>query len=214
MDKRGVRLILVRHGVTPWNEADRFQGRVDIGLSPEGEEQALLLAKRLASEELHAIYTSDLKRAWETAARIALGRDIPIIPEPRFRELDFGAWEGLTYSEVQARHPEALKRWEEDPWSEAPHGGESLRQLTERVGGAMKAIVQKHPGQMVLVVAHGGSFQVLLCLALNLHPKARWQFLLYPASVSELSLDERGAVLSLLNDTSHLGSLDIRSGRG
>lgn len=199
-----VRLILVRHGVTPWNKADRFQGRVDIGLSPEGEEQALLLAKRLASEELHAIYASDLKRAWETAVRIGSGRGIPIIPEPGLRELHFGDWEGLTYSEVQAQYPEMLKRWEEDPWSETPHGGESLRQLTERVGGVLQEIVHKHSGQTVLVVAHGGSLQVLLCLALDLIPKVRWRFLLHPASVSELSLDERGGVLSLLNDTSHL----------
>lgn len=209
-----VRLILVRHGLTAWNKDDRFQGMRDIGLSPEGEEQARLLAKRLSREELHAIYSSDLKRAWETATRIESGRGIPIIPEPRLRELDFGGWEGLTYSEVQARHPKALRRWEEDPWSEAPHGGESLRQLTERVGGILQEIVQEPSGQTVLVVAHGGSLQVLLCLTLNLHPKARWQFLLHPASVSELSLDKKGAVLSLLNDTSHLGSLDIRPRRG
>ncbi|MFN3476243.1 MAG: alpha-ribazole phosphatase [Candidatus Methylomirabilales bacterium] len=199
-----VRLILVRHGVTAWNKGDRFQGTRDISLSPEGKEQAHLLAERLAQEELHAIYSSDLKRAWETAARIASGRGIPITPEPRLRELDFGAWEGLTYREVEGQYPEALRRWQENGWDEAPHGGESLRQLIERVDKALREIFHKYPGQTVLIVAHGGSLQVLLCLTLNLIPKARWQFRLSPASVSELYLDERGAILTLFNDTCHL----------
>lgn len=203
MDGRGIRLILVRHGETPWTREGRFQGAEDTGLTPEGVAQAERLAKRLAREAIDAAYASDLKRAVETARRIMAGQGSVRI-DPRFRELDFGAWEGLTYSEVQARYPLALARWEADPMTRAPHGGESLGELFKRLQGALDEIKERHWGQTVLIVAHGGSLQVLLCLAFGLTPQARWQFNVSPASLSELFLYEDRAVLTLFNDTCHL----------
>lgn len=203
MDGKGIRLLLVRHGETLWTREQRFQGAEDSDLTPQGVIQAERLSGRLACETIDAAYSSDRRRALETAYRIMAGLGGVQI-EPRFRELDFGAWEGLTYGEIQARHPLALARWEADPMTAAPHGGESLGELAKRLQGALDQLKEKHWGQTVLIVAHGGSLQVLLCLAFGLTPQARWQFTVSPASLSELFLDKDGTVLTLLNDTCHL----------
>lgn len=85
------------------------------------------------------------------------------------------------------------------------HGGESLGEFVKRLQGALAEIKERHQGQTVLIVAHGGSLQGLLCLALGLPPQARWQFNVSPpASLSELFLYEDRAVLTLLNETCHL----------
>jgi len=199
-----VRVILVRHGETEWNRDLRYQGKTDIELSPRGEEQARLLAERLAHQKIHAIYSSDLKRAWATAAAIAACHGLDVVAEPRLREMGFGVWEGLTHSEIQGRFPEEMVRWEADPLSETPPGGESMGQVVERVIETLRDIVRRHPGEVVLIVAHGVSLRALLCKALGINPRAWRQFRLDPASISELLFHDEGAVLTLLNDTCHL----------
>lgn len=202
-----VRLILVRHGATAWNAEERYQGQADVPLGEIGRRQAVALGRRLARKEIDAIYASDLQRAWETATVIAARHDLPVCSEPRLREIDFGAWEGLTYGEIRQRTPQALAAWEADPQSVTPPGGESLGQVAARVQAVLDDVARTHRGQTVLLVAHGGSLQVLLCLALGLVPQARWQFRLSAASLSELCLYEDGAVLTRLNDSCHLAAV-------
>ena len=199
-----IRLLLVRHGTTAWNQEGRYQGQSDLPLDETGLRQALTLKNRLARQEIGAIYASDLIRAWQTASAIAEPHSLAVRPEPRLREIDFGVWDGSTYAEIARRFPQALAAWEADPLNTAPHGGESLGQVTARVRAALDDIRHLHPDQTVVIVAHGGSLHVLLCLTLGLKPNARWQFRVSPASLSELHLDERGAVLTRLSDSSHL----------
>lgn len=199
-----VRVILLRHGETEWNRDLRYQGKTDIELSPQGKEQAGLLAERLAHQKVHAIYSSDLKRAWATAAAISAYHGLEVVAEPRLREMDFGVWEGLTHAEIQGRFPEEMVRWEDNPLVEAPPGGESFGQVVARGKEALNEIIRRHQGATVLIVAHSGSLQALLCAALGINPPARGRFRLDPASISELLLHDEGAVLTLLNDTSHL----------
>jgi len=124
--------------------------------------------------------------------------------DARLRELHFGAWEGLTYDEVQRGYADTLTAWEADPVRTAPPGGETLAQLGERVGAVLAELSdQPSSERTVLLVAHRGSLRVLLCLALGRPLEARWQFRLEPASLSELSLDP-GLSLTYLNDTHHL----------
>jgi alpha-ribazole phosphatase len=200
----GIRLILARHGATAWNAQDRYQGQADVPLDKTGRRQAVALGRRLAREGIDAIYASDLLRAWDTATAIAAHHDLPLRAEPRLREIDFGNWEGLTYGEISRRAPQALAAWEADPLNVPPPGGENLGQLTGRVQAALDDIARAHQDQTVLLVAHGGTLQVLLCLAIGLAPRARWQFRLDAASLSELFLYADGAVLTRLNDSSHL----------
>ena len=98
-------LFIVRHGQTVWNKEDRIQGHTDIALSERGVQQARLLRERLAAARLDAAYTSDLRRASETAEIILEGRDVPIYPTPRLREYRKGAHEGLTFEEIRSRFP-------------------------------------------------------------------------------------------------------------
>lgn len=198
------RLALVRHGETAWNAQARYQGRADLPLSDAGQRQAVMLARRLAREEIHAVYASDLQRAWETAVTIAAPHGLPVRAETRLREMDFGDWEGLTYEEVQERYPQALAAWEADPLNVAPPGGETLVQVVARVQSLLDDIVRVHPDQTVLLVGHGGPLRVLLCVAMGLDPRVHWQFRLGIASLSELCLYDGGAMLTGLNDTHHL----------
>ena len=199
-----VRVILVRHGETLWNEEERYQGASDLPLSGRGELQARRLAARLASESIGLIYSSDSNRALQTAAEIAAHHGRQVCADPRLREMDFGVWEGLTYSEIGERYPQALARWEGDPFATAPPGGESLAQLATRVGDVLDDIRKPGEAETVLVVSHGGPLRVVLCLALGLAPADHWRFRLDPGSVSELYLYPEGAILALLNDRHHL----------
>jgi alpha-ribazole phosphatase len=200
-----MRLLLARHASTEWNGEGRFQGHQDIPLGATGRSQALCLAGRLTAERLDRIYTSDLRRASATARGVGNACGVPLTTDARLRELHFGAWEGLTYSELQERHADALTAWEADPLRMAPPGGETLAQLAERIGvflaGISRATERDHN---VLVVGHKGSLQVLLCLALGLSPSHRWKFCLEPASLSELHVFSEQALLVRLNDVHHL----------
>ena len=201
-----VRMILARHGETAWNAAFRYQGQTNMPLIDAGRWQASALARRLAQEELHAIYASDLQRAWETAQVIAASRShsLTVRAEPRLREMDFGDWEGLTYAEILERDSQNLTAWETDPVHNPPTGGETVAQVTARVQSAIGDISRAHQDQTVLLVAHGGPLRVLLCLALGLDPQAQWQFRLDIAALSELEFHEAGAIVNYLNDTKHL----------
>ncbi len=136
-------LLLVRHGETDWNAAGRLQGHTDRPLSDYGREQARRLADELASEELDAIYASDLARARETAEIVGSRLDLPVVLDPDLREKDWGTWEGLTSTE---RFGVALV-------------GESTEQHQRRMLGALGRIAASHPDGRVLVVTHGGSMR-------------------------------------------------------
>jgi alpha-ribazole phosphatase len=207
-----MRLLLVPHALTDWNEGGRYQGHSDTALSSLGRMHANLLATRLVLERIDAVYVSDLRRAKETAQTLFAKRPLRSHSDPRLRELHFGAWEGLTYEEVQRDHSCALQAWEEDPLRYAPPGGETLTHLSERVGNFLKELsCLPDQDSSILVFAHRGSLRVLICLALGLPTEARWQFHLEPASLSELSWMETRpnrkrstAILNFLNDTNHL----------
>lgn len=199
-----IRLLFVRHGETDWNRAQRFQGQSDIPLNATGRAQAQEIGRRLAKEEIDAIYASDLSRAWDTASVIANLHGIEPTPEPALREGSFGQWEGLTYNEIQQRDPEAVQAWHEDLSTFTPPGGETIQQLSERAVAAYQQIESKHQDQTVLLVAHGGSLQMLICSLLGLSAKSFWQFNLDHCSLSKIMVYEAGAIINYLNDTNHL----------
>ncbi len=148
-------LLLVRHGETDWNRERRFQGHADPSLNETGRAQARALADDLAGEAIDAVYTSDLARARETAEIVAARLDAEVVPLRELREIDVGEWQGLTWPEIEERHPEGAERWHRDG-----HGwesGETYDALGERIVAALRSIAARHPGQRVLVVGHGGT---------------------------------------------------------
>ena len=201
---RPMRLILVRHGETDWNAARRFQGQADIPLNRTGQRQAAAVARVLRCDAVHAIIVSDMRRAQETARVIAAPLQLTVDPDPRWREMGFGDWEGLTYDVLQHRHPKMLAAWHDDPLQVAPPNGETLTQVADRVRDAWHDLRATYADQTVVLVGHGGPLRVLLCLALGLPPEAHWQFAIDPASLSELSVYGQGATLMRLNDTAHM----------
>ena len=136
-------LLLVRHGETDWNAEGRLQGHTDRPLNDFGRRQAKELADRLAGEGADAIYTSDLARAKETAEIVGERLGLTVVVDPDLREKDWGTWEGLTGDERV--HVELE--------------GESTEAHRDRVMGAVRRIVARHPGQRVVVVTHGGSLR-------------------------------------------------------
>lgn len=197
-------LLLVRHAETEHNAQARCQGQSDPPLSAEGLGQAAALATRLAGCEIHAIYSSDLRRASETAAAIAAAHGLAVHTDPRLREMAFGAWEGLTWAEIGERYPQEWAAWQADPLNVAPPGGETLTQVAARVRSVFEVIAERHSDRCVAVVSHGGPLRVWLSLALGLPPQAHWRFRLDPASLSELDVCDGEAFVARLNDTAHL----------
>jgi alpha-ribazole phosphatase len=191
------RLLLVRHGETDWNREGRYQGQTDTPLNEAGRAQAAQLAARLAGEALDVIYSSDLKRACETAQVIAAPHGLDVQPTPQLREVAFGVLEGLTYDEAKTQYPQALDAWHADP-DRPPPGGEALSRVAARVQDFLDRLAA---GQPALVVGHGGPLRVLLCLVMGLPAARHWQFRLDTASLTAVSLYDAGAILSLLNDT-------------
>jgi len=201
-----IRLLLARHGVTMANQEDRFIGSTDPPLSAEGLRQAEALGARLVSEGLAAIYSSPQLRARQTADAVARACRLAVRIEVDLREIDFGCWEGLTWAEIMARYPEQMRAWQADAAAEpSPHGGESLAQTARRARTVYEKIVcRRNEGETVLVVAHGGVLQALLCEALGPPLRARWSYLLKAAALSELQIVKGQPVLVLLNESSFL----------
>ncbi len=171
------RVILVRHGETNWNLAGRFQGHADPGLNANGELQAVAVAALLAGEEGAAIFTSDLARAVETGRHIGAVHGIPLQMEPLLREINFGAWEGLTFREIQAQYPEVLQEWLKDPFSLRAPGGETAGELGQRVIMAWNRILHEaNTGQTVVIVAHAGPLRMLLCHLTGIYLSRQWEF--------------------------------------
>lgn len=197
-----IRLILVRHGQTQWTAEQRYQGQSDIPLDDVGLRQADALGRYFAHRRVDAIYSSDLRRAWQTAEPIARAVGIAIQSDPRLREGAFGIWEGLTYGEIQQRWPQQFAAWRSDPLRSTPHGGETLQQVIDRVASVLADLHHNHHNQTIMLVSHGGTLRALFCYALNLPTHAFWLITLNAASISELHLfNDNVAVLSLLNDT-------------
>jgi 2,3-bisphosphoglycerate-dependent phosphoglycerate mutase len=200
------RLIVVRHGETHWNRAARIQGHGDSPLTPEGEAQARAIAERLAQERFDRLVASDLGRAWRTAQAIAARTGHEIFPDPRFRERNYGIAEGLTYDEIDARYPEVFARVRAtDPEYVVP-GGESRRQLFERVCAAFDSLAREHSGRRVAVVCHGG---VLGCLYRHVHGIALAAPHAIPipnAAYNALSYDGERWQVEAWGDTAHLGA--------
>jgi broad specificity phosphatase PhoE len=199
-----LRLLLVRHGVTDWNEARRYQGQTDTPLNDEGRRQAHLLAHALAGETVSKLYASDLKRAAETAAILAETLGVHVESTKALREMRFGVLEGRTWAEAQASDPEMLAAWLADR-DTPPPGGETQTAFIARIANFLDNIRREHDGETVLLAAHGGPLTEIIRQALGLPPEKRWGVRLDNTSLSELHLYDDTAILVRLNSTCHLG---------
>jgi broad specificity phosphatase PhoE len=147
-------LLVARHGETDWNLERRWQGHAESDLSAKGRAQAQALGEQLRERGLAAIYSSDLRRARDTAGIVGSELGLPVRVEQALREVDVGEWSGLTTDEIEARYPEGVARrrsggtgWEQ---------GESVDAMSARIAAALIELAVAHDGETVLVVTHGG----------------------------------------------------------
>ena len=205
---------LVRHGETEWNRTRRIQGQSDIPLNERGRAQAGRLGGRLAGTAFSAVYASDLARTMETAWLVCGESGVPITGVPALREFAYGEWEGLTFAEAEALDPAGFaERMMRQSAAHAPPGGESSREVIERVRGFHDRVRAVHgSGEQVLVVGHGGSLLALLICLLDLPVESHSRFRLDTASLSVVRTFGDSGVLELWNDTSHLTALATGEG--
>ncbi|MFC9638447.1 bifunctional RNase H/acid phosphatase [Streptomyces mirabilis] len=200
--------VLLRHGETPLTPQKRFSGSggTDPSLSDVGREQAERVAAALAARgTVQALVASPLTRTRQTAAAVAarLGLDVAI--EDGLRETDFGAWEGLTFAEVQERYPEDLKTWLASPKAEPTGGGESFAATARRIATTRDKLIASYAGRTVLLVSHVTPIKSLVRLAIGAPPESLYRMELSAASLSAVAYYADGnASLRLFNDTSHL----------
>lgn len=202
-------IIIIRHGETEWNKTGRFQGHSDVPLSAEGRAQAEALGRNLAVDHVDAIYASDLTRAMETAAPLAARFGLPVISDPQLRELNFGAWEGRNFNDVNAENPNAMKNFYTDPEQADIPESEPFPEFQRRIAGRVREIVAQERGKRIVIVSHGASIRILLADLLSMPIRSIWHLSQLNTAVNKIRFEDDGfAVVTLMNDTSHLRAGD------
>lgn len=209
------RLIIIRHAESAFNIERRIQGHLDSALTPKGRRQASRLGQRIFKHfKVERIYSSDLGRAYSTTAEIASRHPrIPVVRDPKLREIHLGAWEGMTAEEVDRLYNNGYKRWLKKPSACPIPGSEPIGRFRKRIVERVRAIARANRGRTVLVVTHGGAITALLADWL----KADFDTLILNLQIDNTSLtlaeetDKRVRLLTV-NDASHLRKKDHHEG--
>ena len=161
------RIWIIRHGEPSPETRGRCYGHLDVELSCEGRKQVQTVADRLNGETIRTIYSSPRRRALESAAILAAQLHAAVTIEERFREIDFGTFEGRLYDEIAQEYPEIYRQWMEYPTETQFPNGESFVQMQTRVTEAAQALYARHRGETIAIVSHGGVNRILLAAALG-----------------------------------------------
>jgi broad specificity phosphatase PhoE len=193
-------LTVVRHGATAWNEAGRYQGHGDPPLSDRGRAQAARLASRISRERFDRVIASDLRRAVETA-QIALP-GAAVETDARLREMDFGAWDGLTWDECVTRDGDLVQRWVDDPEACTPPGGETAAAFASRISLALDALPAEG---RALLVCHAGVVHAMLARWLAVPLRRTFALHVAACALTRVELHPGGGARVLcVSDTAHM----------
>ncbi len=202
-----VAFYLVRHGETDLNRNDCFRGAADVELNDLGKRQAEEVAEGLKRVRLDSILSSPMKRAWYTAERIAARKGMKVRPEPSFRNIDLGPWNGVPKALVREKNPELWKKWLTHPEDLKLEGAESLRDVMQRAWSRLLELRDEFMGKTVVIVTHTTVIKPLLAGALEMPEPYFWKFHLDHSAYAVIEyLVERGWRLRAFNVTSHLSS--------
>ena len=212
-------IYLVRHGETQGNLDDKAQGHLDVPLTETGRLQAKAVAERLSDIEFDAVYSSDLKRAFDTAKAITANRtELQVRTTSQLREYHFGDYEDMPWEEVGNADPEFYRCWKNlsTRIDIIFPGGESMRDAWDRVGSFLSEILAEHRqgDETILIVGHGGSLQAVLAHLLSLRVTDQWGFLFDNTSVTvvkEHPYTPDAWQTYAFNDISHLSGIGLRS---
>ena len=191
-------VVLLRHAQSEGNLNRVYVGHSELPLTPFGLKQAKKCADYIVNGGVpkpDVILSSDLIRAIQTALPTSLALGLPILPDPALREIYSGKWEGVHFDDIARLYPECFRIWREDPANSRPGDGESMRELYERIGGALDRIVNTYRGKTVLAVTHATPIRCLHCRAafgtVERMNEAEW----FP-NASFTVLEEEGGVLT------------------
>lgn len=200
-------LYLIRHAKSQGNLEGIFQGRVDMPLCREGEEQLEKLALRCRDIPFDAVYTSPLQRAYQTALAVCRFHPLQPIAEPELTEISVGEWSGRPIAWLREHEPEPFECWYETPHLFQAPGGEAMSEVRERVVGAVLRILRENEGKTVGVVSHGCAIWNFLSYACG-QPIEEMKSLKVPGntSVSRVTMDGTGRLtVDYMADAGHIG---------
>ncbi len=206
-----LKLVVLRHAESEWNPVGRYQGLLDPDLTDRGRRQAELLGEALKEEGISVLYSSPLKRTYETAKIVASTLGLEVVKEDRVIEIDHGVWSGMLVEEVKERFADDFNMWLEEPHRVEFPEGESLGRVYERVKGFIEDIKGKHEGETVAVVSHTVPIRCMYCALLDVELSKFWSFGCDNASISKVLIEEDRAIIQSLNITCHLGELYVEA---
>lgn len=199
------RIILVRHGQTAWNQAERIRGQVDIPLDEVGLAQAEATAARVAEEwNPVAIYSSPLLRAVQTAQAIARKCKLDVQIVAGMNDMNFGQWQGVPYDEVERRWPDLARAWLKTPHLVTFPDGENLAMVRQRAMAALTQLIEQHPEDEIVIVAHTVVNRVLLCAVLGLDNSEYWRIGQDTCAINVIDWRKGKFFIHSLNDICHL----------
>lgn len=194
------RLYLIRHGEVANALGKKvYNGQFDIDLSSNGYKQMEDVAGFLSDKPVRAVYSSDLKRTVIGAGMIADKHNLKLVQKRDLREKDFGRWEGLTYDQVAERYPDEWQAWLTDPVISRPRGGETFIEVQKRVIPELDRIISSHPGEEIIILAHGGVNRIVLCHALGLDLRYIFRIEQGYAAINIIDFFEDTAYVKLMN---------------
>ncbi len=200
------KIYLIRHGHTDWNGEDRLQGSMDIELNDLGRRAAELLAERLRRERIDVIYSSPLKRAYETALIINKFHNVEIIILEELHEIRCGEFEGLYYHEIKEKFPDFWEKWRTSPRIPMP-GGESIEDVWKRAKKALEKVFADER-EHVLISGHGAMNRMVMSAFMGIDPQTARFFKQENAALNILEAKGNRRYLVLWNDISHLEQIN------
>lgn len=201
------RAILIRHGQTVWNKGDRFRGQIDLDLDDVGLMQAQAIASRVGHWPVSHLFSSPLKRAWQTAQAVADLMGLQTQQLDGLNDINYGQWQGRTPAEVAAEQPALYHQWRTQPNLVIFPEGESLDQIRIRATTALEDLLAKYPGETMVVVSHKVVCKLLVLHVLGLDTSHFWNVEQDNGAINILEVRNNMLVAALVNDTCHLKNI-------
>ena len=205
-------LYIVRHGETEWNKIGKYQGITDVPLNENGIAQAKACGNALKNVHFDRILSSDLSRALVTAETIRGSRQLEITTDERLREINFGDWEKLLFSEIEERWPGLIDQMYRRPDIVKVPNGESFQEVQDRAWSAVSDFLnENNEDETILITCHGGTIRTILCKLLDISISHCWNFSQGNTAINRVFYNGMGEsdhnILNLLNDTAHVDNL-------
>ncbi|PFR25673.1 histidine phosphatase family protein [Bacillus cereus] len=197
-------LYVTRHGETEWNIAKRMQGRKNSNLTDKGMLQAKQLGEHIKDIPLQAIYSSPSGRTMHTAELIKGERSIPIIADEHFYEINMGSWEGQMLADLEAKYPEEVHTFWNEPHRFCSTSGESFYDVYNRVIEGVNLLLEIHRGEHILIVSHAAAAKLLVGHFAGLSVEKVWDDpFMHSASLSVIEFEEEKSSVKQFADISH-----------